>query len=124
MSTLRGALSLPTWLSSAWGLEHSARTGSWDRTVLVGDTVPGFVVAEVAEPRLLTLRGRHRFADYELRFEIDSPLGRAAQLRATSSAAFPGLKGRIYRTVVIASGGHRIAVRRILARVARSVEDG
>jgi hypothetical protein len=29
---------LPDWLASAWGLQHRRRSGSWDRSVAVGDT--------------------------------------------------------------------------------------
>jgi hypothetical protein len=37
---------------------------------------------------------------------------------AQTWAAFPGLKGSIYRALVIGSGGHRIVVRRMLKRIA------
>jgi hypothetical protein len=38
---------------------------------LPGDTVPGFRVVEAEEGRRLSLRGRHRFAIYDLTFVLD-----------------------------------------------------
>lgn len=113
---------LPAWLTAAWGLEHRARTGAWDGSVAVGDTLPGFAVAAVEPRYALTLRGRHRFSDYELRFYLEQPSTGATHLHAKTSAAFPGLKGRAYRALVIGTRGHRIAVRRILASVAHTAE--
>jgi hypothetical protein len=122
LATVRGTPRPPGWLSAAWGLEHRRRIGAWDASVAVGDTVPGFVAAEVDAPRGLALRGRHRFSDYELRFELEPTAGGRTRLRAKTFAAFPGLKGQAYRTVVITSGAHRVAVRRILGRVGRMAE--
>ncbi len=118
--TLRNTMPTPPWwLATAWGLEPRRRSGVWDTAVESGESVPGFAVDEVAAPRLLRLRGRHRFSDYELRFELEPIASGGTRLSARSSAAFPGVTGRIYRTLVIDSGGHRVAVGRILARVAR-----
>ncbi len=81
----------------------------------------GFAVAEETAPRHLALRGRHRFSRYELAFDVvPSPDG--VTLSARTSAIFPGIAGRAYRALVIGSGGHRIIVRRMLARIARSAE--
>lgn len=33
-------------------------------------------------------------------------------------AKFPGIRGKIYRALVIGSGGHRVMVRRMLGRIA------
>lgn len=77
-----------------------------------GDAVPGFRVVEAEPGRRLALRGRHRFADYALTFVYDG-----ARLRARTHAAFPGLRGRLYRAAVIGSGGHRIVTRRLLRQV-------
>jgi hypothetical protein len=110
---------LPGWLAGVWGLEPPARSGAWDAAVAVGDTVPGFILDELEGARVLALRGRHRFSDYELRFELDRRSEDGTRLRAISSADFPGMKGRLYRLLVIGTGGHRVAVRRLLGTVAR-----
>jgi hypothetical protein len=113
---------LPQPLVAAWGLEQPARSGDWTSNVSVGDTVPGFAVTEADPPRLLILRGRHRFSRYELRFELD-PLKRGCvEVHAKTSATFPGVHGRIYRALVIGSGGHRVAVRRMLTSIALRAE--
>lgn len=113
---------LPRWLSAAWGLEQPVRTGARDGGVAVGDTVPGFTVVALEAARLLALRGRHRFSDYELRFELDRSSQERTRLRAISSAEFPGIKGRLYQALVIGTRAHRVAVRRILSSVARRAE--
>ena len=71
-------------------------------------------------PRRLALRGRHPFATYRLVYELD-PEADGVRLRALTFADFPGLRGRVYRALVIGSGGHRIVVRRMLRRVADHV---
>lgn len=82
----------------------------------------GFEVAEEDPPRRLVLRGRHRFARYELAFAVESGGDGGAVVSARTLAAFPGMAGALYRAAVIGSGGHRIAVRRMLARIAREAE--
>jgi hypothetical protein len=79
-----------------------------------GEAVPGFRVVEVEPGRRLALRGHHRFSNYALTFVLDGD-----RLRAQTHAAFPGVLGWLYRSVVIGSGGHRIVTRRLLGRVAR-----
>lgn len=117
------APSLPAWLSAAWGLQYRERSGQGDEATFVGSTVPGFVAAEVEPSRLLVLRGRHRFSVYELRFELERPDIGGTYLRAKTSAAFPGAKGRVYRMFVIGTRGHRTGVRQMLAKVARRAEN-
>jgi hypothetical protein len=119
---LRGGLPRP--VTTAWGLQHTACRGDWKGGVAVGDTITGFAVAAVQPLRVLALRGQHRFSRYELRFELDSSVSGGIELRAITSAVFPGLHGRIYRLLVIGSGGHRVAVRRLLGGVAGSVRSG
>lgn len=81
-------------------------------------TVPlGFTLEEATPPRRLALKGRHPFATYRLVYELD-PDGDGVRLRALTFAAFPGLHGKLYRALVIGSGGHRIVVRHLLRRVA------
>lgn len=113
---------LPDWLVAAWGLRPPRTTGDWERGVQLGHTLPGFAVVGLESGQTLTLRGGHRFAGYELRFKLESLDHSRTVLRAQTRAAFPGFSGAVYRSLVIASGGHRIAVRRLLARVAGRAE--
>jgi hypothetical protein len=89
-------------------------------------TVPtGFVLDEARYPVRLALKGRHPFAIYRWVFELD-PLDdteHAARTRVRSAtwAHFPGVHGKIYRALVIGTGGHRAVVRRTLKRVAAAV---
>ncbi|WP_337588776.1 hypothetical protein [Mycolicibacterium aromaticivorans] len=48
----------------------------------------------------------------------DDPVG-GTRVVAQSWAAFPGFMGRIYRALVIGSGGHRVVVRNMLKRIAQ-----
>lgn len=80
-----------------------------------GDAVPGFRVDQAEPGSALVLRGRHRFANYSLTFRID---GRC--LSAETHAEFPGFRGRLYRAMVIGSGGHRLITRHLLRRIARA----
>lgn len=109
---------LPGAAIAAWGLEPSERTGAWRSEVHPGDTLVGFGVVEAAAPRLLVLRGGHRFSRYELRFELSDADGGGTTLHAHSSAVFPGIEGTVYRALVVGSGIHRVAVRTLLAQVA------
>lgn len=95
------------------GCDPCERSG--ELTGRVGETVPGFRVAEAEPRRRLALRGRHRFADYSLTFVLDD-----GHLAAETHAAFPGLLGWLYRAAVIGSGGHRLVTRRLLRAVARA----
>lgn len=87
-----------------------------------GDAVPGFAVAEADPPRTLVLRGSHRFSRYELRFSLMPVEPGRTELHARTAAEFPGLLGRGYRLAVISSGGHVLAVRHLLGRVAGRAE--
>jgi hypothetical protein len=81
----------------------------------------GFEIAEQAEPRHLVLRGRHRFSRYALAFELE-PGPDGVTVSARTSAEFPGLAGRTYRALVIGSRLHGLAVRQMLAAIARAAE--
>jgi hypothetical protein len=79
----------------------------------------GFVLDEARPPVRFALKGRHLFAVYRWVFELDELDATArTRLRAATWAAFPGVRGKIYRALVIGTGGHRIVVRRTLKRVA------
>lgn len=85
-----------------------------------GASVPGFEVAQAVPEKLLRLAGRHRFARYELTFRLaEGENPGETVLRAETRADFPGVAGTAYRTLVIGSGGHRVAVPRLL-RVVRA----
>jgi hypothetical protein len=85
----------------------------------LGDAVPGFRVAEAEPGARLALRGRHRFANYALTFRFDGQY-----LSAETHAEFPGFHGRLYRAVVIGSGGHRLITRHLLRRIAWAARVG
>jgi hypothetical protein len=95
------------------GCEDTATAGG----LAAGARVPGFRVAEARPPVQLRLVGRHRFSRYELRFDLRPAGGGGTEVTATSLAAFPGPHGRVYRALVIGSGGHVVAVRRMLRGV-------
>lgn len=88
-------------------------------------TVPfGFALDEARPPARFALNGRHWFAVYRWVFELDLLDDFAGtRLRAATWADFPGIHGKAYRALVIGTGGHRIAVRRTLKRVAAAVLD-
>ncbi len=88
-------------------------------TLHTGDALPGFAVAETRVPERLELRGRHRFSSYALVFELDATGTDRCTLRAQTWAEFPGPIGRVYRALVVGSGGHRLVVCRLLRNVAR-----
>ncbi|MGO4618060.1 hypothetical protein AB4305_07695 [Nocardia sp. 2YAB30] len=78
----------------------------------------GFALDAAEEPHRLALRGSHWFSKYALVFELDEEGSSRTRVRARSFGDFPGLHGRIYRALVIGSGGHRIVMRRLLRRIA------
>jgi hypothetical protein len=98
------------------GCRETSSRGSLDQA---GSTVAGFRVDRAERPRVLALEGRHRFARYRLTFQIDDLGGGRSRLTATSDADFPGAAGRVYRALVIGTRGHVVAVRRMLATIAR-----
>jgi hypothetical protein len=89
-----------------------------------GSTVPGFCVVRVVEPAVLALQGEHRFSHYGLVFRLEPTRDERTLLRAETRAEFPGLKGKAYRTLVIGTRGHVLAVNRILRAVRRRAERG
>jgi hypothetical protein len=99
------------------GTSPSAVSGDWSGD-LTGATLPGFAVVEAQRPTRLELRGQHRFSSYALVFLIDDD-----QIRAQTYATFPGLRGRAYRALVIGTRAHRVIVRRMLRRIARTAHD-
>ena len=88
--------------------------GTAQFTGLPGQTLPGFRVIEAQEGHRLALRGRHRFAIYDLTFLLAD-----SSLCARTHAAFPGTLGWLYSVVVIKTGAHRLITRHLLRQVAR-----
>jgi hypothetical protein len=94
------------------------------RPLATGSTIPGFHVAAAEEPRELALEGRHRFSEYSLVFRLED-LGEAGtRLRAETRAEFPGLRGGLYRAMVIGTRGHVVVTRRLLGATRRRAERG
>ena len=77
----------------------------------------GFGVERSVPPAELLLAGRHRFSRYSLQFLIDDLGGGRSRLRAVTRAEFPGIAGRAYRALVIGTGLHVVATRRLLSAV-------
>ena len=90
-------------------------------------TVPiGFVLDDARAPERFALTGRHPFAVYRWVFELDDTPDDMAhtRLRAQTWAGFPGRRGKFYRALVIGTGGHRVAVRWTLKRIAATALAG
>jgi hypothetical protein len=102
------------------GCEDTAASGS--RPLATGSVLPGFYVETALRPRELGLAGGHRFSDYALIFRLDGQGDGGTVLRAETRAAFPGLKGRAYRAMVIGTRMHVLVTRRLLTATKRSAE--
>jgi len=89
----------------------------------VPETIVGFRVARAERPSLIVLAGEHRYARYSLTLRIE-PVGdgRASRLTAETRAVFPGAAGRVYKLIVIGTGGHVIVVMRMLRSIRHRVE--
>jgi hypothetical protein len=98
---------------------HTEPEGEIDR---IGSTRPGFIVTRVIEPAVLALEGQHRFSRYGLIFRLEPTRDERTLLRAETRAQFPGIKGRIYKLVVIGTRLHVVAVNRMLRGVRRRAE--
>jgi hypothetical protein len=87
-----------------------------------GSAFPGFHVERAEPGRELALRGSHRFSEYALVFRLDEETGGDTRLRAETRAAFPGLKGRAYRALVIGTRVHVLVTNRLLRTVKQRAE--
>ena len=121
------ALDLDVPLPRAWDgcrrfADDLVESGRGSRLARRLATVPaeGFAVAEAQPPHLLSLAGRHRFAEYVLDLRV-SPSAGGSRVTAVTYADFPGLRGRAYRAAIVGSRGHGLAVRRLLAAVRERV---
>ncbi|AIR97196.1 hypothetical protein [Streptomyces glaucescens] len=102
------------------GCADPAASGA--RPLAEGSTVSGFRVTAADPGRELVLVGRHRFSTYALTFLLDGAGPGRTVLRAVSRARFPGPAGALYRSLVVGTGGHALAVRHLLASVRRRSE--
>ncbi|WP_228788433.1 hypothetical protein [Nocardia puris] len=78
----------------------------------------GFAVESAEEPSRLALHGRHWFSRYQLIFELDEHGPGRTTVRAITRAEFPGPHGKVYRALVIGTGGHVLVVRWMLRKIA------
>jgi hypothetical protein len=92
------------------------------RPLAAGSSLPGFHVASAYAPKELDLAGSHRFSNYELIFRLDDRGGGRTRLNAETRAEFPGVKGSVYRALVIGTRMHVLATRRILGATKRRAE--
>ncbi|MCV7345158.1 hypothetical protein [Mycolicibacterium rhodesiae] len=84
------------------------------------ETVPlGFTLEAAEQNERFAITGRHPFSVYRLIFLLDDDPAGGTRVAAQTWAAFPGFTGRIYRALVIGSGGHRVVVGNMLKRIAR-----
>lgn len=95
---------------------------SGSRPLAAGSAFPGFHVEAAAPPAELALAGGHRFSDYGLILRLDDLGGNRTRVRAETRARFPGLKGGIYRALVIGTRMHVLVTRRVLGAVKQSAE--
>jgi hypothetical protein len=87
-----------------------------------GSTITGFRVASANAPVELVLEGEHRFSRYALIFHLEALPGDRSRVRAESRAAFPGLRGGVYRALVIGTHGHVLVVKRLLSAIRARAE--
>lgn len=97
-----------------------SRAQDWEKTE-VGASLPGFRIVAAVRPHVLALAGRHRFSRYGIVVRVD-PAEDGVRCRLESRAVFPGLHGAAYRTAVVSTGFHVLAVRRLLGQVQRRAE--
>jgi len=105
---------------------HADRAETWSALLRImwrdpsdPSTVPaGFALDKATPPERLALKGRHPFSVYKLVFELAEDGPKRTRLRALTWADFPGIKGRVYRALVIGTGGHHVVVRLMLMRIA------
>ena len=95
------------------------------RPLEAGSTVPGFRVTTAKPPDRLVLEGVHRFSAYTLTFllvpDVLAPDDAATRLEAHTDATFPGVRGALYRLLVIESRLHKLATWSIVERIRRRV---
>ncbi len=101
------------------GCSETERSGAPDR---IGSTFPGFLVTRVIEPAVLALEGQHRYSRYGLIFSLEPTKDDRTLLRAETRAEFPGIKGSIYKALVVGTRGHVVVTKRLLGAVKKRAE--
>jgi hypothetical protein len=98
----------------------SALVGRWCRDPDDSSTIrsPFFWLHDATPRTRLALEGEHPFSVYKLVFELADEGPQRTRLTARTWAHFPGIPGMTYRALVIGTGAHRVAVRRMLRRIA------
>jgi hypothetical protein len=86
-----------------------------------GATLPGFSVQDAVPGNRLVLAGHHRFSEYTLNLTL-AEWARGTRLSASTYARFPGIRGRLYRAMVLGTRGHRVLLMRLLRGVRRAAE--
>jgi len=102
------------------GCEDTAPSGP--RPLAKGSAFPGFHIEAAESGGRLALAGRHRFSTYLLTFRLDDAGAGRTRITAETRAAFPGLKGSIYRALVIGTRMHVLVTRRLLTAAKRRAE--
>lgn len=108
-----------TRVAKGLGCEETEHSGEPD---MIGSTFPGFMVARVIEPAVLALEGQHRFSRYGLIFSLEPTKDDRTLLRAETRAEFPGVKGSIYKALVVGTRVHVAATKRLLGGVKKRAE--
>lgn len=122
LDTVDRAFSRPGAAAYARAVGSTDAGAGGPRPLARGSTVPGFRVVSMTPGSEVVLVGRHRFSSYALILRLTAEAAGRSRLRAESRAEFPGLLGGGYRLLVVRSGGHVIAVRRLLRGVKQRAE--
>jgi hypothetical protein len=80
----------------------------------------GFEIEREVPRQQLSMVGRHRFSRYRLVFDLSDLADGETQLSALTYAEFPGLRGRVYRALVIGTRAHVVATKQILRSIRRT----
>ena len=80
----------------------------------------GFAVTQELPGTQVSLSGSHRFSRYLLVFELVDAGDGATQVSARTYADFPGVRGRVYRALVIGTRLHVVAVGAMFRSIRRA----
>jgi len=110
------------WSALRGHVDSSLGIGAGNPLALILGTEPraGFEIEREVPRQLLSMVGRHRFSRYRLVFELADVADGETQLSALTYAEFPGLRGRVYRALVIGTRAHVVATKQILRSIRRT----